>query len=132
MNNVNLIGRLTRDPELKHTNTNNVPVCSFTIAVKSYGDKDDYFFNCVAWKKQAENLVQYQRKGNMIGVSGELQSRKYEKDGQNRTAVEVNAFQIDFLDPKQDRNEKDTKKTPQDFESDATNYDDGSGGQLPF
>jgi len=130
MNNVNLIGNLVFDPELKHTNTNNVPVCSFRIAVKAHGDKDDYFFNCVAWKNLAENLAKYQKKGNKIGVSGELQSRSYEKDGQNRTAIEVNAFKIDFLDTKntQEDNQKDTQSAkPQD-----SDWEDIAKDDLPF
>jgi len=130
MNSVNLTGRLTRDPELKHTNTNEVAVCSFTIAVKSFGDKEDYFFNCVTWRNTAENLVKYQKKGNMIAVSGELQSRKYEKDGQNRTAIEVNARFIDFIEPK---NSSESEPNPPEKNSDKLNKDiEENEEDLPF
>ena len=71
MNVVILIGRLTKDPELKQTSSNLV-YCRFTIAVDRPFSKDNAtdFINCVVWRKQAENLCKYQKKGNLIGVTG--------------------------------------------------------------
>ena len=128
MNNINLIGRLTRDPELKHTNSQKA-VCSFTVAVDRMNEGAD-FIRCVAWEKQAENLAKYQRKGSKIAIEGNIQVRQYEHEGQKRTSTEVIARRIEFLDPKptheEDKVMADKQDTsPQDFEE-----DDPSG--LPF
>ena len=105
MNKVFLIGRLTRDPELRYTG-NNTPVTSFTIAVnRTYtnqsGEREADFINCVVWDKQAENLVKYQKKGNQIAVDGRIQTRNYEdKDGKRVYVTEILANNISFLDSK--------------------------------
>ena len=102
MNLVVLTGRLTADPELKVT-PNGVNVCSFDMAVDSgYGEnKQTNFFKIVAWRKTAELVVSYCRKGSLIGVEGSLQTRKYQdKDGNNRVAFEIVANNIQFLESK--------------------------------
>ena len=94
MNNVSLIGRFTRDPELRSTETG-ASVCSFSLAVqRGYRNKDgEYeadFINCVAWKNSAEFISKYFKKGQQIGVQGELQTRKWSDDeGKTRYATEV-------------------------------------------
>lgn len=90
MNSINLVGRLTADPELKQTQSGK-SVCSFTLAVNRPIVKDTTdFINCVAWNQSAEYLANYGRKGNLVAVTGVLTSRKYDdKDGNHRTAFEV-------------------------------------------
>lgn len=94
MNSVNLIGRLTRDPELRSTDTGE-SVCSFSLAVqRNFKNKDgEYvadFINCVAWRKKAEFISMYFKKGQQMGVQGELQTRKWSDDeGKTRYATEV-------------------------------------------
>ncbi|MCI7759393.1 MAG: single-stranded DNA-binding protein [[Eubacterium] saphenum] len=104
-NRVILMGRLTRDPELK-TTASGVNVCSFSIAVdrrfqaKGEEKKAD-FFNIVAWRQQGEFVSRYFKKGNMILVEGELQTRQYtNKDGQNVNVTEIIADQITFTGSK--------------------------------
>ena len=87
MNNVVLVGRLARDPELRTVNTMNGAntTCSFTIAVSRQfsnqnGERDADFINCVIWGKQAENLCKYCAKGSQIGVQGRIQTRNYQNN----------------------------------------------------
>lgn len=94
MNTVNLLGRITANPELKHT-PSNTAVCSFTVAVDrpfkdQSGNKQTDFINCVSWRQAAEFISRYFSKGQMLGLTGSIQTRKYQdKDGNNRYAVEV-------------------------------------------
>ena len=86
MNKAILVGRLTKDPELK-TTASGVSVCSFTIAVNrrfrnAEGNYDADFINCVAWRQQADFLSRFFTKGRMVGVIGSIQTRNYERDGQ--------------------------------------------------
>lgn len=105
MNKALLIGRLTRDPELRSTSTGR-NVCQFSIAVNrnftnANGERESDFINCVVWDKQAENLVKYQKKGNQIAVDGRIQTRNYEdKDGKRVYVTEILANNISFLDSK--------------------------------
>ncbi len=104
LNVVVLTGRLTKDPELKKT-PSGVYVLGFSIAVerryRSGEDRQADFINIVAWRKTAEFISKYFKKGQMIAVEGSLQSRKYQdKDGNNRTAVEVVANNAQFADYK--------------------------------
>ena len=104
INNVVLIGRVTFDPEMRTTPTG-LAVCNIGIAVErdyknDQGNKETDFFSIVVWKKLAELVSQYVGKGSLIGVSGRLQSRKYERNGENRTSVEIVAESIQFLDRK--------------------------------
>lgn len=99
MNNVQLIGRLTRDVDLKQT-TSGTAVGTFTLAVnRSYtnqqGEREADFINCVIWRKGAENLARYTRKGSQIAVDGRIQTRNYENQQGQRvyvTEVVVNNF----------------------------------------
>ena len=105
MNKALLIGRLTKDPELRTTPTGR-NVCQFSIAVnRNYtnasGEREADFINCVVWDKQAENLTRYQKKGNQIAVEGRIQTRNYDdKDGKKVYVTEVLASNISFLDAK--------------------------------
>jgi single-strand DNA-binding protein len=105
MNKVILIGRLTKDPELRKTPTD-VSVCQFTIAVnrafqQQNGERQADFINCIAWRNQAENLAKYIKKGGQVAVDGSIQTRSYDdQNGVRRFATEVICNQITFLESK--------------------------------
>ena len=105
MNKAILIGRLTKDPELRTTPTGR-NVCQFSVVVSrnftnANGEREADFINCVVWDKQAENLVKYQKKGNQIAVEGRIQTRNYDdKDGKKVYVTEILASNISFLDSK--------------------------------
>lgn len=107
MNKVVLIGRLTRDPELRYTQSGSA-VTSFTLAVdrrftNQSGEREADFINCVAWQKTAEFVANYFKKGRQMALEGRLQVRSYEgNDGQRRWVTEVIAEQIEFVGPKND------------------------------
>ncbi|QPA42348.1 single-stranded DNA-binding protein (plasmid) [Bacillus paranthracis] len=109
MNNVALVGRLTKDPDLRYT-PNGVAVATFTLAVPhkyvdDAGNRGSNFINCVIWRKQAENMANYIKKGHRVGVSGEIQSRNYENQNNERVYVtEVLAENVTFLDKPQNNN----------------------------
>ena len=100
-----LVGRLTKDPELKFTSSN-IAVVTFTLAVNrnfsnSEGKEEADFIQCVAWRKTAENVGKYVRKGSLVGVDGRIQTRNYEaQDGTRRYITEVVADNVRFLDSK--------------------------------
>ena len=101
-----LMGRLTRDPELRHTGSG-TPVCSFSIAINNgYGDNAHTdFINCVAWNKTAEFVSKYFTKGRMIIVIGRIQTRSWDgPDGKKNYATEVVASEVSFGESK--RNEE--------------------------
>lgn len=100
LNKIIIMGRMTRDPELRNT-ANGKPVANFTLAVdRDHNREETDFIDVVAWNGTAEFVSKYFNKGQMTVVSGRLQSRKYEKDGQNRTAYEVVAESVYFGDSK--------------------------------
>lgn len=109
INNVTLTGRLTADPELK-TTPSGVSVVSVCIAVERRyqpkdGEKLTDFINCVAWRNTAEFITRFFRKGDMIGVVGEIQTRKYkDKHNNDRWAVEVIVNQAEFCGGKNSGN----------------------------
>lgn len=101
LNNVSLMGRLTKDPELRYT-PNNKAVATFTLAVdRDYGDGAD-FINCVAWEKTATFIDQYFIKGKMMALMGRIQTRTWESDHGKRYATEVIADHVWFADSKRD------------------------------
>lgn len=108
LNKAILMGRLTRDPELKYTQSN-LPVVQFTVAVErnrsAQGqEKQTDFINIVAWRKTAEFVSQWFTKGMMIIVTGSIQSRNWQdKNGNNRTSVEVVADEVQFGETKKSR-----------------------------
>lgn len=104
MTKVFLIGNLTRDPELTETAAG-VPVCRFSVAVnrRTDGEQTADFYNVTAWRKTAEAIARYTKKGNKIAVYGDLQIRQYEdRSGIKRTSVDVTAQDVEFLTPKQE------------------------------
>jgi single-strand DNA-binding protein len=105
MNRVILVGRLTKDVELRYTETGNA-VASFTLAVNrtftnQAGEREADFINVVVWRRQAENAANFLKKGSLAGVDGRLQSRSYEgQDGKKVFVTEVVAESVQFLEPK--------------------------------
>jgi single-strand DNA-binding protein len=104
MNRVILVGRITKDPEVKQTQTN-IPVVSFTLAVNrqftdAQGEKQADFIQCVVWRKQAENLARFVKKGALLGVEGRIQTRQYEAENGTRYITEVLCDSIQFLESK--------------------------------
>ena len=107
MNKVVLLGRLTRDPEVRYTQTNNALVCQFTLAVNrrfaKEGEQQADFINVVAWAKTGEFCSKYFTKGQQVAVCGHLQTRTYDdKDGKKVYVTEVVAEEVNFADSKKD------------------------------
>lgn len=105
MNSVQLVGRLTKDPELKQT-ASGTSYCKFSLAVDRMkdknGNKETDFINCQAWGKQAEVICQYVQKGHRLGITGRIQTGKYQnKDGQTVYTTDVVINSMDFLEPRQ-------------------------------
>jgi single-strand DNA-binding protein len=107
MNHIALIGRLTRDPELRYT-PNGVAVANFDLAVdrptpNQQGEREADFIRIVSWQKQAEVVANYLKKGRLVAVEGRLQIRNYEtQDGQKRRTAEVIASRVQFLEKARD------------------------------
>lgn len=105
MNKAILMGRMTRDPELK-TLSSNVALCNFAIAIdrryqKPGEEKVADFINCVAWRQTGETISKYFRKGSKILVTGSIQTRKYDdKEGRKQTVTEVVVDEVEFVDSK--------------------------------
>lgn len=103
INNVVLVGRLTRDVDLRYT-SNGTAYASFTVAVdrdfkNQNGEKETDFINCVMWRKPAENLANYTKKGSLIGIEGRIQTRNYDnQQGQRVYVTEVLAERSHFLE----------------------------------
>ena len=143
INRVVLVGRLTKDPELRYT-PNGVAVCTFTLAVNrpftnQQGDREADFINCVAWRGTAENLANYQKKGNLIGIDGRIQTRSYEGNAEKRRYVtEVVCESVQFLEPKKENSEQMTKQQQSPMRHKPDSFFDDSGqidindDDLPF
>ena len=128
MNKVVLIGRLTRDPELRYTG-NNTAVATFSLAVNrnfsnQNGEREADFINIVVWRKQAENVKNYLSQGSQVAVEGRIQTRSYDdNNGQKRYVTEVVADNVEFLGSKNSSNNsnsmnasnKGEEPTPYDF-----------------
>jgi len=111
LNRVVLIGRLTRDVELKFL-PNGTPVANFTLAVdrpfaNKDGEREADFIPIVVWRKHAENCANYIGKGSLVAVDGRMQVRSYEQDGQRRYVTEVVAENVRFLDRRWGNQEQD-------------------------
>jgi single-strand DNA-binding protein len=129
INNVTLVGRLTKDVELRYTPDGNA-VASFTLACnrpfKNNGETQADFVNCVVWRKQAENTANFLGKGSLAGVVGRLQSRSYENsEGKRVFVLEVVAESVQFLEPK--GNDNGQSRQQEQFETTDVQDDD-----LPF
>ena len=103
MNNVSLIGRLTSDPELR-TTANGTEVLTFTVAVDSSGkEKKTFFIDCVAWRHTAVFISRFFRKGEKIGITGEIQTRSFEDhNGSKRKVTEILVTDVTFCEKKKD------------------------------
>ena len=139
-----LTGRLTTAPELKTTQSG-VPVTSFSIAVqRQYKQGEEPitdFINIVAWRHTAELVAKYFKKGNMIGIEGSIQNRKYtDRDGNSRVAVEVLASNVQFVESKRSNTDvnipgasKDPLKTvSENLQNAGFEQTDTSDDDLPF
>lgn len=114
-----LVGRLTKDPELRYTSSN-IAFARFTLAVNRTfagpnGEREADFIQCIAWRKQAENLARFVHKGSLIGVEGRIQTGSYDdKDGTRKYTTDVVADSVQFLEPKGDENTPDDSGYSQD------------------
>lgn len=106
MNNVNIVGNITRDIELSNTQSG-IPTSRFSIAVNrrpdANGERKADFFNCVAWRKTAEFLSKYCRKGSRVAITGHLVSGSYEKNGNTVYTVEIVADNVDLMSSAQSK-----------------------------
>jgi single-strand DNA-binding protein len=124
MNRVELIGRITRDPELRYTSSN-IATTRFTLAVNrpfqgQNGEQGTDFINVVVWRKQAENVSKYVSKGSLVAVEGRIQTGSYERDGQRVYTTDVVADSVQFLETKAQSQNRggDADVTPADFVQD--------------
>lgn len=111
INNVVLVGRLTKDPDLKYSSSGQA-VAQFTMAVNrnftsKSGERETDFINCVIWRKPAETLANYMRKGSLIGITGRIQTRNYEnQQGQRVYVTEVVCDNFQMLEPREKNEER--------------------------
>ncbi len=122
MNNVNIIGNITKDIELRSTQSGK-SVANVSIAYNDgYGEKQTaHYFDVQVWEKQAENLAQYCGKGSKIGVSGKLIQQRWKHEEKNMSKVLIQAFNITFLDSKKES--KSAKVTPEEVVESRANTD---------
>lgn len=139
MNKVILIGRLTKDVELRYTQTNNTAVASFSLAVnrkfvKLGEERQADFFNIIAWNKLAENISKYLFKGNQVAISGRLETRSWDDpNGQKHYVTEVIAEEIDFIGSKNKQNNEAILNSPTPInKNDDTSDFICNGDDLPF
>ena len=139
INNTVLVGRLTKDVELRYT-PSNVAVATFTLAVNrtfknENGDREADFINCVMWRQQAENLASWAKKGALIGVTGRIQTRSYDnQQGQRVYVTEVVTEQFQLLESKGQGNQTQQRQAQQqapDFSRQGAPMDI-SDDDLPF
>lgn len=134
MNKIFLIGRLTRDPELRYTGSN-TPVATFSLAVNrnfsnQNGEREADFINIVVWRKQAENVKNYLSQGSQVAIEGRLQTRTYDdNNGQKRYITEVIADNVEFLGSKNSSNHSNSTNTTATNNTGPTPYDFGSSPQ---
>lgn len=134
MNNTIIIGRFTKDPELKSTQSGK-SVTNFCLAVsrrvKSGEQAQADYIDCVAWDKTAETICKYCKKGSPLGVTGRLQTRTYDKDGNKIKVTELVVLEFDFIGSKSSDNKAQTE-TAATAEAPAEVVDDGEPVGLPF
>ena len=134
INRVVLVGRLTRDPELRRTG-NGTAVTSFTLAIDNRlkdanGQYTTSFIPCVVWNQQAENCVRFIHKGSLVGIEGRLNQRTYlNKEGNNVQVIEVMCDSVQYLDPK--KQEESSQQTQSTETKNTSNVDDFEDS-LPF
>ena len=136
MNDVKLSGRLTRDPELKHTPAG-VAVASFSLAVdRKFNREEADFIPIIAWRKTAEFVAKYFRKGQRVIISqGRIRVDSYtDRDGNKRTRFEVVADEVEFADSRRAPEDRPAGSAAADYmtSGDFEELDEGDGGDLPF
>ncbi|WP_285121497.1 single-stranded DNA-binding protein [Lactococcus petauri] len=137
INNVVLVGRVVRDPELRYT-PQNTAVATFTLAVNrrfknAQGEREADFINCVIWRQPAENLANWAKKGTLVGITGSIQVRNYEnKEGQRVYVTEVLADNFQMLESNSNKTEKGKTKSNQDKDPFAGSPMEVSDDDLPF
>lgn len=136
INRVVLVGRLTKDPELRRTG-NGTAVTSFTLAIDNRlkdanGQYTTSFIPCVVWNQQAENCVRFVHKGSLVGIEGRLNQRTYQnKEGNNVQVIEVICDSVQYLDPKKQEEPSQEAPTPT-VETSKTKNVDVPDDDLPF
>ena len=138
INNVVLVGRLSRDPELRYTPSNQA-VATFSLAVNrnfksQNGEREADFISCVIWRKQAENLANWAKKGALIGIVGRIQTRSYEnQQGQRVYVTEVVADSFQLLESRESRNNSNTSTQNTGFgQPEEQNYQNPFGQTSPM
>ena len=142
LNSVTLVGRLTKDPELRYTQSNQA-VATFSLAVNrrfknQNGEREVDFINCVIWRQQAENLANWGKKGNLIGITGSIQTRNYENQQGQRvyvTEVVADSFQLLEFNKQNNQGQSQSYNQQPDFgrnEQMQSNPMDISDDDLPF
>lgn len=134
INNVVLVGRLTRDPELRRTQSN-ISYVRFTLAVnRSFtdqsGERQADFVNCIAWRAQADNLARFMKQGSLIGLQGRIQTGSYESEQGMRYTTDVVADSIQFLESRNQQQDSSNQSSSNDYydvQKDIVTDDD-----LPF
>lgn len=149
MNKVFLIGRLTKDPELRYTPGNGVAVATFTLAVdrpflNQHGERKADFIPIVVWRKLAETCTNHLKKGRLVAVYGMIQTRSYEtQEKQRRWVTEVVADEVEFLDKPNGNNKyaeganneqghEDIDFDIEDIDVDFDNFDVQESPEVPF
>ena len=133
INNVTLVGRLTKDVELKYTPANQA-VAQFTLAVNrtfknANGERESDFVNCVIWRKSAENFANFVKKGALIGITGRIQTRNYEnQQGQRVYATEVIAENFQMLESRNQQQGQQQAQPQQATQQQAKQPDPFAGG----
>ena len=126
INRVVLLGRLTKDPELR-TTQNGISTCTFTVAVDRMKKDEADFPQCVAWRQQADYLTRYGHKGDMVGVDGRIQTRTYDKDGRTVYVTEIVVDSLQLVGSR-----KDTTETTNDYWQPEPKKSEPVGNQIQF
>lgn len=135
MNRVVIVGRLTKDPELRYT-PNGQAVATFTLAVNrtftnQQGEREADYINCVIWRKAAENVANFLKRGSLAGVDGKIQTRSYDgQDGKKVYVTEVLAESVQFLDSKKGNDSQPTERTENKPSKRSEDDPFANGGQI--
>ncbi|MFP7699531.1 MAG: single-stranded DNA-binding protein [Candidatus Phytoplasma pyri] len=136
INKVILVGRITKDPELRYVNLD-IPTVRFSLAVSrnfinKEGNRETDFISCVVWRKQAENLTKYITKGALLGIEGNIRTSNYDApDGTKRYVTEVYCDSIQFLEPKKFNNFSDNLEINNNKKN-IDDYNNEDDDNLPF
>ena len=131
INNVVLVGRLTRDPELRTTGSG-ISVATFTLAVNrqfsnANGQREADFISCVIWRKSAENFCNFTSKGSLVGIQGRIQTRNYDnKDGQRVYVTEVVVDNFSLLESRHERDQRPSAGALDSYQRPATETSQGA------